>query len=174
MAAQSTYTPIATYTSSGSTAVFTFSSIPQTYTDLIISFYARDTFSINLHEVLIRLNGDSGSNYSNTRLYGDGSSSYSTRNTNLTGYYPGPLPAASATAGVFGSQTLHFMNYSNTTTYKSALARTASDLNGSGQSVLSVSMWRNTAAISSILMQNTDGTNYVSGTTITLYGITAA
>ena len=174
MAAQSTYTSIQTYTSTGSTAVFTFSNIPQTYTDLIIAFYARDAFAINLHETLVRLNGDTGSNYSNTRLYGDGSTAYSQRNTNLTGYYPGPLPAASATSGVFGSQTIHFMNYSNTTTYKSALARTASDLNGSGQSILSVNMWRNTAAINSILIQNTDGTNYVSGTQITLYGIQAA
>lgn len=168
-----TYEPIATFTSSGSTGQFSFTSIPQTYTDLVLVFYARSTFSISLHQSYIQVNG-SASGYSSTRLVGDGASASSSRATAQTGMYPGALPGGSSTAGVFGAQTVHFLNYSNTSKFKTILARTGADLSGSGTTELAASLWSNTAAISSILLQNVDGVAFASGSTATLYGIKAA
>ena len=173
MPAQSTYTPIATYTSTGSTAQFLFTSIPQTYTDLVLVFYARSTYAITNHQVYMQLNGAS-TNYSNTTMLSDGASATSSRTTGQTGIYPGGLPGASSTAGIFGAQWMQIMNYTNTTTFKTVTTRTSSDTNGAGNTQYSAGLWRSTAAITQIVVQNVDGTTWVSGSMATLYGITAA
>jgi hypothetical protein len=62
------------------------------------------------------------------------------------------------------------MNYANTTTYKTTLARTNDALL---QARASVGLWRNTSAINSILVSYY-GYNFDAGSTFTLYGIQAA
>jgi hypothetical protein len=66
---------------------------------------------------------------------------------------------------------VNFMNYSNTTTYKTFLskARNATNYGVNDQAGL----WRNTAAISSMVITNASGT-FNTGSTFNLYGITAA
>jgi anti-sigma-K factor RskA len=66
---------------------------------------------------------------------------------------------------------MHFMNYSNTTTYKTTLSRFASTLY---QVWTHAGLWRNTAAINSIKVYTTAGANFNTGSTFTLYGIKAA
>jgi hypothetical protein len=95
MAAGSTYTPIATTTLGSSTSSYTFSSIPQTYTDLVLIVSGYGAASDG-NSIVCRVgNGtvDSGTNYSTTRLSGSGSSASSGRSSgsdfmrlaNLTG-----------------------------------------------------------------------------------------
>jgi hypothetical protein len=64
----------------------------------------------------LRFNSDSGSNYSATQLYADGSSVASLRESNQT-------RAPSGTIDNDGMAIGHIMNYSNTTTYKTFIAR---------------------------------------------------
>ena len=73
-----------------------------------------------------------------------------------------------------GLQTVtHFMNYSNTTTYKTLLSRSGT-LGGSYTgTTLIAGLWRSTSAITSILVGCTTNT-FVAGSTFTLYGIKAA
>ena len=61
MVAISSYTPIATYTATGSVATYTFSSIPATYTDLVLSI---NYGAGNGEGLYFRLNSDTASNYS--------------------------------------------------------------------------------------------------------------
>ena len=65
------------------------------------------------------------------------------------------------------------MNYSNTTTNKTVLAR---GNRASSGVVAQVGMWGNTSAITSITIDNVDSAsaNFVAGSTFTLYGIKAA
>lgn len=158
MPAGSTYTPIATTTLGSNTPSYTFSSIPSTYTDLIIVI--NGTADNNIQA---RFNGDTGSNYSATRIQGDGSTASSSRFTNTT-----------SIVGSYSSTTQasiwQFMNYSNTTTNKTALNRGGS---GSDRVEAYVGTWRNTAAINSITMLSGSG-NLLSGMTLTLYGIASA
>jgi hypothetical protein len=62
------------------------------------------------------------------------------------------------------------MNYSNATTYKTALARTSED----GVAAAYVGLWRSTSAITSITIDKGSSDNFASGSTFTLYGIKAA
>jgi hypothetical protein len=157
----STYTPIATQTLGTATNSVTFSSISGTYTDLVLVF--NGTVSANQY-VAVRLNSDTGSNYSWTRIDGDGSSAYSSRGTSTTF---GRLGIGNPT-----NRTLtisHFMNYSNATTNKSVLSRSNTDFVGA-----LVNLWRNTAAITSITVLTTTADTFTVGSTFTLYGIKAA
>ena len=64
----------------------------------------------------------------------------------------------------------HFQNYKNSTNYKTILTR-GNDASARLESY--VNLWRNTSAITSITLIPENGT-IKSGTTFTLYGITAA
>jgi hypothetical protein len=164
-----TYEPIATQTLGSDSASVTFSSIPQTYTDLILVAFARSTRAATADNSGIRFNADSGTNYSFTRLWGSGTGAFSSRATNET-YAYSRINAASTTAGVFSPIIHNIMNYSNTVTNKTVITRG----NATSDAVeLNASLWRNTAAISSILFFAENG-NLLSGSTFTLYGIKAA
>lgn len=160
----STYEPIATYTASGSISTYTFSSIPATYTDLILVKSGAISGGDN---TFMRFNGDTGSNYSTTIIQGSGSAASSGRSTNST----------SAGVGYTGDaneimQIIQIMNYANTTTYKTAISRSnSSTTNGYVQA--GVELWRSTAAINSVTLFQ-GSTNFNTGTTFTLYGIKAA
>jgi hypothetical protein len=157
-----TYEPIATTTISGtSTNSYTFSSIPSTYTDLVLVVNGS---TVSASGVLSRLNGDTGTNYSATFLYGDGTSAASIRNANETFLSTGYFDAGNS------NMIVHYMNYKNTTTNKTVLSRNNGPASGTSARV---SLWRNTAAITSITVYGLTA-NFGNGTTLTLYGIAAA
>lgn len=168
MAAGSTYSTIATTTLGSAAASYTFSSIPSTYTDLVLIIAAAGTAGT---DIAINYNGDTGTNYSETILWGNGTSAGSIRETNtnrpLLDYYGG----LSTTLGNT-NQIVNIMNYSNSTTYKTAIYRA----NNAGSGVdAGVALWRNTAAITSVTIKTTaGGANLAIGSTLTLYGIACA
>ena len=162
----STYEPIATTTLGSAASSVTFSSISGSYTDLILVLNVKGTSS---SYPTIRLNGDSGSNYSDTELNGNGTSAASGRNSNTSVMYF-TRSAVWTTSDFSFNSIVNLQNYSNSTTYKTVLART----NAAGSSVDAVvSLWRSTAAITQVLLSSTAG-NFAIGSTFTLYGIKAA
>lgn len=169
MAAGSTYTPIATYTVPSTVATVSFSSIPSTYTDLVAVVQSATTPAGN--DLRFRYNGDAtGGIYSSTILTGDGSTAQSAIEnganvvTMLADYYAGVATTFT------GMHIINIMNYSNTTTYKTAIARASRAATGTDAVV---STWRSTAAINSISFQ-VNGNSFIAGSIFTLYGITAA
>ena len=161
-----TYEPIANATVSGSSPVITFSSIPATYTDLIL---VMNTTNASNSEVRIRFNSDTGSNYSRTLLGGNGSVAYSIRSSNAA--YIG-LDSASFSGTAQGQNAIvQVMNYANTTTYKTAISRA----NHASYGVdATVGLWRSTNAITTIEVINSNAANWSASSTFTLYGIKAA
>lgn len=163
-----TYEPIATNTLSSAAASITFSSIPGTYTDLVvIGKLVEDTGGNN--NANMRFNSDSGSNYSQTGLAGDGSSATSYKVTSATGI---GISYGNANSGRVPEFTIHIMNYSNSTTNKVVLDRNGTGASG-GWADAKVGLWRNTSAITTVSFHTTN-TNFGVGTTFTLYGIKAA
>ena len=167
MAAGATYTPIATYSTTGSQASYTFTSIPSTYTDLILvtnlSTSLDQTESVN-----ITFNGDSASNYSATDLIGNGSTVTSGRYSTT---FVRILGRATGTANTFSNMSItHIQNYANSTIYKTFLNRSSI---ASLATVTTVGLWRNTAAITSLTLA-TPSQTFTNGSTFTLYGIAAA
>ena len=168
--ATNTYVALATQTLGTAASSVTFSSIPQGYTDLVMVVSASQTGgSVNQGKLAVG-NGsiDTGSNYSETILYGNGSSALSAR-TNGT-WWNADYLAAPPLSGIPNACIYHFQNYSNTTTYKTVLSR--SNVAGNGLEAM-VHLWRSTAAINTILYGVTGG-SLAAGTTISIYGIAAA
>jgi hypothetical protein len=160
-----TYEPIETHTLGSATNTVTFSSIAGTYTDLVLICSGTSTADI---DISCRVNGDTGTNYSRTILSGNGSAASSSRASSINGFR---LTSAAYWNSTSVAVTIaHFMNYSNTTTYKTLLTRS----NNAGVGVdTQAELWRNTAAINQIEVFTT-ANNFATGSTFTLYGIKAA
>jgi hypothetical protein len=173
MPAGSTYTPIATTTLGSTQGTVTFSSIPSTYTDLVIIINAGFSNAASDNQFEVRFNGDSGTNYSVTSLLGNGSAASSNRQSNNTyAEMFQRISRVSLTSNII----LNIQNYSNTTTFKTMLARVnAPDSASNPGTAVNVNLWRSTAAINSVAMSNYAGGNtFLAGSTFTLYGIAAA
>jgi hypothetical protein len=170
MAAGSTYTPIATTTLGSNAASYTFSSISGSYTDLVLVCQVQQV--TDGEDFAVQVNGDTGTNYSRTYLCGDGSTAHSGRSSSASNILL-DHHATPPTSNSFSVNVLNFQNYSNTTTYKTILARSNS-LSTYGGSVGVVGLWRSTSAITSITIFCTNSSNMKTGTSLTLYGIQAA
>jgi len=161
-----TYEKIASTTLGSAASTITLGSIPATYTDLRIVL-ANAFTSYALDTVKIQFNSDTGTNYSATQLMGDGASassaSQSSVNSGLLGRagYQSTRPAM-ITADVF--------SYAGST-YKTYLADSAADQNGSGEVLRHVGLWRSTSAITSVTLMNV---TFQAGAIVTLYGILKA
>ena len=166
----STYTPIQTYTVLGSPTTIAFTSFSG-YTDLVLVASARGSYADTLGIMKIQFNSDTGSNYSMTQMYGNGSTATSARVSNQSSFGLEYTSGNSDTANVFSPVILNIQNYSNSTTCKTLLGRT----NNAGVRVVAqVGLWRSTSAITRIDITEVLGTNWAVGSTFTLYGILAA
>jgi hypothetical protein len=161
----STYTPISSQTLSANTTTVTFSGIPQTYTDLVIVANYNNTTSVDM---FIRFNGITTNVYSDTQLYGNGSSAASYRQSNAGA---GLLDLGALGFGTgLGTTIIQIMNYSNTTTNKTYLTRSSFSALTVGATV---GLWRSTAAINEVSILSSSANAIASGSTFTLYGIGA-
>jgi hypothetical protein len=168
----STYEPIATTTLGSTSTSVVFSSIPQTYTDLVVIFTGTNTTANNAMSLEVEMNGDSGSNYSYTNVFENGSASaLSGRASNYDGGNSGLTNKNSS-----GIAVINFMNYSNSTTYKSWLSRFGAVGGPEPQNGTVVGLWRNTSAITQLNFNRPAGQSgtFDVGCTFTLYGIKAA
>lgn len=162
-----TYVALATQTLSTAASSVTFSSISSSYTDLVLITSAKNNTGAQ-YRLQLRFNGDTATNYSVTKLTGNGSTAVSSRASNAT--------YAAILIGTIGSTNFDnvitsIMNYSNTTTNKTVLSRgneTAAEVNAE------VGLWRSTTAITSLTLDLEGGINFVAGSTFSLYGIANA
>lgn len=130
------------------------------YTDLVLVANYSKSAGARLN---LTYNGDTGNNYSYTRMNGNGSAASSDRIANFGIIDAGYTDTTRATS------IIHIMNYSNTTTFKTTLIRANSTAEGTGAFS---ALWRNTAAITSITLGGLN--NIQAGSTFSLYGIAAA
>lgn len=162
-----TNTMVALYTAvaSGSATSITLTGLSG-YTDLVIEY--NGTLSSTGKDLRFYVNGDNSSGlYSFTWLGGNGSSASSGRqgaSNYLASYFLVGSSTTPATA------TYNFQNYSNSTTYKTVIAR----ISDAGSEVIStVGLWRNTNAITSVTFYPNVG-NFTNGDTFTVYGIASS
>jgi hypothetical protein len=161
----STYTPIATQTLGSAAATVTFSSIPQGYTDLVL--VVNGLVSSNSAAAWLGFNADTSSLYSSTRISGSGSTAASSRftgRTNSNNWYGGSAAGLSSTNN--NTVILQIQGYSNATTFKTWLSRTA----GLATETV-VGLYRSTSPITTITLGMESAVTYSTGTTFSLYGI---
>ena len=164
-----TYTLINSSTLGSNQSSVVFSSIPGTYTDLVLVCQILQV--TNGEDVSMQFNSDTGTNYSATYLCGDGSTAHSGRSSTYAriqlDHHGTP-----DTSTAFSTNIINIQDHANTTTYKTVLARSGS-LSSIGGTVGVVGLWRSTAAITSITTFCSNGSNMKTGSTFKLYGIEA-
>ena len=158
-----TYEPIETQTLGTAVASVTFSSIPATYTDLVLVF--NGTIGAGSQNMELRFNGDTTTNYSETRFFGTGAAVSVDKTTTTNQIRVG---------NIYTTQTVNIiqiMNYANATTFKTVLVRS----NNAGNFVGTHSgLWRKTPeTIDTVFVRPAGGVNFAIGCTFTLYGIKA-
>ena len=170
MAAGSTYEAITTQTLTSTANSITFSSIPGTYTDLVIVAIGQAYTSPSYGNLQLQFNGDSGINYSVTQFRENAGTAATNRSSSASNLLATSfLDWGTANQNV-GHSIINIFNYANTTTYKSTISR------GNippYRTELHTGLWRSTAAITSILVAVND-TPINIGSIFTLYGIKAA
>jgi hypothetical protein len=168
--------PIATTLLGTTATTVTFSNIPQGYKNLQVRIMARSnraTFPVD--DPVMQLNGDTGNNYTNHALYGDGAT--------VTAFASAPRSniraigslASSAGSG-WSAGIVDILDYANTNKYKTVRWLQGYDTNGTvsgygGFVVLTSGAWMNTAAVTSISFEVEGARSYTQHSRFSLYGI---
>jgi hypothetical protein len=169
-AAAPAFESIASATGTGSSGTITFSSIPGTYQSLQLRVNMIGTVASNV--ILVRFNGDTGSNYARHYLAGNGSSVTAGGQVSQTSISAGPDNGFDTTYPATYLIDIH--NYSNSSQNKTARIFAGMDKNAVGGSVsLHSGLWLNTNAITSISLICSSG-NFTTTSTASLYGIKGA
>jgi len=158
---------IETKTLGTAAASIEFTSIPQTFTDLVLVVSGRSTGSLASGGSLLafRPNGSS-SNLSRRSLTGDGSAASSASDTTIYGR----IVPSDHTASTFGNSSFYIPNYTGSTN-KSVSVDAVSENNATAARIeLTAGLWSQTTAITSITILSESG-NLDTGTTASLYGI---
>jgi len=163
-----TYTLIEAKTLGSTTATVTFSSIPQTFTDLKLVYSARSTTTGTQEFIKADFNGNT-SNYTLKTLQGDGyGSSSGSYSYSWIGYSVG----GGSTSNTFSNGDIYIPNYTNSNIYKASSVDCVTERNDRNtQMWLASNLWSNTSAITSIVLTIDGGQNFVAGTNFYLYGI---
>ena len=160
-----TYTLISSNTLSSSAASVTFSSIPATYTDLVLKFSIRGNRSSVYDQVYLDINGG-GTAPSSRYVLGDGATASSGSSGNQISLANG----STATANTFGNGEVYIPNYLSSN-YKPYGTNGVSENNATtAYASAFASLWQSTSAINSLVITVNSGT-ILSGSSFYLYGI---
>lgn len=145
-----------TVVGAGGTSTITFSSIPSGYRHLQIRFMARGS---NGEYLSLRMNSDSGSNYSFHRLTGDGGSASANASASRSDMLLNAASGTSSTANIFNVGIVDILDYADTNKFKTIRVLTGVDFNGSGSVELISNNYRSSSAITTLtITQNSSGT----------------
>ncbi len=152
---------------SGGASSIDFTSIPGTYTDLMLMHSLRTSRSSTSESILLSFNGVT-TNRTNRRIYGSGTTANSTSDTIM---YAGQASGATATASTFGNSSIYIPNYAGSNN-KSSSEDGVSETNATGVIMdLNANLWANTAAITSISLTGENSGTFQQYSTAYLYGI---
>ncbi len=161
---------------SGSQATVTFSSIPTTWRDLIISVRGRSNEAALTTFVLLTLNNDSGANYDEEDIYMLGvtnGTSNITEGLAQTSIGKAFIPGATATASVAGSVEYTVLDYKGTTFQKALRYELATKWGTSTGTVargLGSAFYRSASAVSRVDVNLGGGNTFVNNSVVSLYG----
>ena len=175
IAAIGDFESIATTTvGSGGIADVTFSSIPATYTHLQLRGIARtNRADSNQDAVVVRFNSDTGNNYSRHYLLGNGSAASSSATTSTDKIMMNGFTNVASLASAFGGFILDILDYKKTNKYKTTRQLSAREDNSTGNVWFESGNWRNTNAITSIVLTPNIGTLFDQYSSFALYGVKA-
>lgn len=146
----------------GGASSISFTSIPQTFTDLAVMLSTRSTSTGN--QIIPSINGSTAT--ASRNLFGDGGSALGTTGVTWLGFGC----SSSDTASAFGNGFIYFPNYALTQT-KFASSHACNENSGAtAYLTISTGYWVSTTAISTLSFA-TNGGNFAQHSTVSLYGI---
>jgi len=160
---------------SGGQSSVSFTSIPTTYTHLQIRGIVRKAFSTGTTAFKANFNSDTGMNYTNHQLYGNGSSAGA--DGNATGTYSNMPYFAIATQQsdtAYGAFVVDILDYRNTNKYKTIRSLAGYETNSVGFINLASSLWLSTSAINSMTLATYASGNIDQYSKFALYGLRSA
>ena len=164
-----TYQLIEAKTLSSSAASIEFTSIPQTYTDLILVYSARTNDASRSDEAYLTFNSNT-SNYSWKMLYGSGSGANSVQDGAASSIAGMQIPGGGSTANTFSNGQIYIPNYTGSN-YKSVSSEAVQEDNQTTAYIKIVAgLWSNSAAITSVKLSGATG-SFVQYSSAYLYGI---
>ena len=169
------YTLIETVTvGAGGASSIEFTGIPQEAgADLVLKFSAQTNYSTNpsADYASVTFNSDTGTNYGNMTLYGQGET---TSSFNYTGAYLRMPWFAVDAQTPFGSVKCYISNYASSTTKSISLDGVSEANQVKSYQALWASNWTGTSGISSMQLAPVQGTLFLEYTTASLYLVTTA
>jgi hypothetical protein len=176
-----TFIKIAGSTLTGTASSFTFSSIPNTYTNLYLIGSLRTNEASTLTGLRLRFNGDTGANYLRELLQSyQGGSGIRTETTVTnafdTNIYSGAAGGADQTANFFSALDIFIPNYAGSLRKRAIINSGADTTNTSNfywQTDQIQAAWNNTSAITTIELAPYNG-SFVANSSLFLYGTLSA
>jgi hypothetical protein len=172
-----TYTLISSSVLSSPAAVVSLTSIPATYTDLVLRASMRTANSATSIGLTIQYNTyapsfGSNTNYSRTRILGNGSTVTSATMIDREAYFAGEINAATSTANTFSSFEMYIPNYADSSQMQTARGFLCQENNGNTAFInATATLYNLTTAVSSIFVFPNTTTDFVVGSSFRLYGI---
>ena len=168
---------LATVSLTSNSTSIVFSGIPSFYTHLQIRGLVRSDRSGNAQDIMkVQYNLDTGTNYASHNLEGNGSIATYDNYSSTASPWAAMIAGATATSGVFSAVIIDVLDYTTTSKAKVLRSLTGVDNNDTnGRLYFSSTLWTTSnAAITTVTLAPVYGSNFVSGTTLALYGIKAA
>jgi hypothetical protein len=149
---------------SGGATTLTFAGIPTGYKHLQIRGFS--TYNTAVDSNRLRFNSDTGSNYSEHGLEGNGATASAFGSANTTSINVDHIVSGNA---YYTATIIDILDYADTSKYKTVRSLGGVDKNGSGYVTLYSGSWRNTSAVSSVTLFPSAGT-WTQYSTFALYG----
>lgn len=149
----------------------TLDNIPQTgYDDLKIVLSVRTTSGLATEQLFTRFNGSS-TGYTNKQVYGDGANATSA-SLQTSAISTININTSQSTASTFSNTEIYIPNYRGSTN-KAVSSKSVCENNATGAALqgLCAGLWSNSAAITSIVFTNQDDSPFVTGSTVSIYGM---
>lgn len=168
-----TYTLISSNVLTGSAASVTFSSIPSTYTDLVLRVSARSTAADYRSQMRSTFNGSSATNYSDTILYAffGAASAGSIRSSGATFAAGDYTVGSTATTNTFSNGEIYIPSYLISQNKPISVSIATENNNATDIAMAATAnLWRDTTAISSMTLVLDSG-SFDTNSSFSLYGI---
>jgi hypothetical protein len=147
-------------------ADITFSSIPATYTDLVVKISGRTNKASVFDDIAISFNGSTTS-FTGRELYGDGAAAASITTSRAASIATG----STATASTFGNSEIYIPNYAGSANKSFSVDGVQETNATTAYAIMIAGLWSNTAAITSVALTPLVGTLFSQYSTASLYGI---
>jgi hypothetical protein len=157
---------------SGGASNIEFTSIPATYTDLVVKLSLRGAGSLTTNQIYMTFNNTT-SGYASRQIYGDGSSvATAALNNGGAAISIINMNTSASSSNIFSSTDIYIPNYAGSA-HKTALAESVTENNATGGALAGLTQGLLTVgtAITSIKFVTQDGTNFVQHSTAALYGV---